>query len=105
MKAQSHMHAGSLEVALGLTNVLGRAEEIDLSAEVGMNNLTEFSVSVNKPRLAGRPINSTFGIYQKRRSHKQYSSYSEETRGGTTTFYGWGRHASLHARNGAHASS
>ncbi|CAL8469714.1 g9256 [Coccomyxa elongata] len=94
-KGRLNLHAGtyvngndgSLEFALGLTNVLGRAEEVSLSAELGMNNLTEFSLSVSKPRLGGRPRNTTVGVYQKRRSFAQYSSYSEETRGGTATLF------------------
>ncbi len=82
-----YLCTGSLECALGLTNVLGRAEEVSLSAELGMNNLTEFSISVSKPRLRGRPRNLTAGVYQKRRSFREYSSYSEETRGGTASIF------------------
>lgn len=82
-----HICAGSLEFALGLTNVMGRAEEVSLSAELGMNNLTEFSISLNKPRLGGRPRNATVGVYQKRRSYREYSSYSEENRGATATLF------------------
>ncbi|EIE18252.1 hypothetical protein COCSUDRAFT_60448 [Coccomyxa subellipsoidea C-169] len=94
-KGRVNLHAGtyvngndgSLECALGLTNVLGRAEEVSLSAELGMNNLTEFSISVSKPRLRGQARNLTAGVYQKRRSFREYSSYSEETRGGTASIF------------------
>lgn len=81
------MHAGSLEFSLGLTNNLGRAEDVTITAELGSQNSMEFSASIAKPRLVGTSIGSQFQIAQQTRCLQQYSSYTEDTRKAAATLY------------------
>ncbi len=85
--ANTCVHAGSLEFSLGLTNNLGRAEEVTITAELGSQNSTEFSVSVAKPRLQGTSVGSQFQVAQQSRCLQQYSSYTEDTRKTAITLY------------------
>ena len=79
--------AGSLEASLGLTNNLGRAEDITITAELGSQNSTEFSVSIAKPRLQGTSVGSQFQVAQQSRCLQQYSSCTEDTRKTAITLY------------------
>ncbi|CAL5228989.1 g12227 [Coccomyxa viridis] len=78
---------GSLEFSLGLTNNLGRAEDVTITAELGSQNSTEFSVSIAKPRLQGTSVGSQFQVAQQSRCLQQYSSYTEDTRKTAVTLY------------------
>ena len=79
--------SGSLDFTLGLTNNLGRAEDISIAAELGSQNSMEFSATVSKPRLQGSSIGSQFQVAQQHRYLQQYSSYTEDTRKVAATLY------------------
>lgn len=64
-----------------LTNNLGLAEDVSLSVDVGSKSSTEFAIGFTKPRLYGKPINSTITLHQQNRSYQSYTSYSEQLRG------------------------
>ena len=76
-----------MEFSLGLTNNLGRAEDVTITAELGSQNSTEFSVSIAKPRLQGTSVGSQFQVAQQSRCLQQYSSYTEDTRKTAVTLY------------------
>ena len=78
---------GSLDFTLGLTNNLGRAEDISITAELGSQNSMEFSATVSKPRLRGSSAGSQFQVAQQHRYLQQYSSYTEDTRKAAATLY------------------
>ncbi len=78
---------GSLDFTLGLTNNLGRAEDISITAELGSQNSMEFSATVSKPRLRSSSIGSQFQVAQQHRYLQQYSSYTEDTRKAAATLY------------------
>ena len=47
----------------------------------------EVSVSVSKPRVYGLPVHTSVGVVQQQRSHQEYSSYTERTRGGSLSVF------------------
>ncbi len=79
--------AGSFEFSVGLTNNLGRGENVTVSAELGSQNSMEFSASVAKQRLWGSNIGSQLQVAQQTRCLQQFSSYTEDTRKAAVTAY------------------
>lgn len=77
----------SLEFSLGLTNNLGRAEDVTITAELGSQNSAEFSASISKQRLGGTSLGSQFQIAQQRRCLQQFSSFTEDTRKAAWTLF------------------
>ena len=47
----------------------------------------EVSVSLSKPRVYGLPLHTSTSVVQQQRSHQEYSSYTERTRGGSVSVF------------------
>ena len=47
----------------------------------------EFSLNVSKARVLGTPLASSATIKQEQRRHQEYSSFTEDTRGGAFSLY------------------
>ncbi|KAK9830313.1 hypothetical protein WJX72_010954 [[Myrmecia] bisecta] len=73
---------GSLELSVGLVNLLGTAETINVSVEYGTQSSNEYSLVLHKPRIYGKDLNAELAIHQLFRSQRPYSSFTEKLRGG-----------------------
>lgn len=80
---------GSVEVSLNLTNPLGHAEQLSLTAEYGSQSTNVYSLTVTKPRPRGLPLLLDARVHQLFHSHQWASSFSEQLRGGMVTLTRW----------------
>ena len=51
------------------------------------DGVQEVSVGVTKPRVCGLPLHTSASVVQQQRSHQEYSSYTERTRGGSLSLF------------------
>ena len=64
-----------------LTNLLGVAERTTVSGELGSHSSSQYSVSVARPRIAGRPLEVSGSLHQQINNAQWISSYRERLRG------------------------
>ncbi|GAB4818843.1 hypothetical protein N2152v2_005889 [Parachlorella kessleri] len=76
---------GSVEASLNLTNPLGYAEQVSLTAEYGSQSTNVYSLAITKPKPAGLPLLLDFRLNQLFHSYQWTSSFSELLRGGALT--------------------
>ena len=69
-----------MEFRAGVRNVLGLAERVELTSEWGSKGSNEYSVSVSKPRWAGKPLTAEARVAQLFRSFQRHSSFTEQLR-------------------------
>lgn len=85
---------GSVQTSLNLTNPLGHAEQVSLSAEYGSQSTNLYTLAVTKPKPLGRPLLADVRLHQLGHNYQPWSSYAELLRGGQVTLSSEdGRHA------------
>ncbi len=67
---------------VGLHNVSGHAEHVEVSGEIGSERSTQFTVSFEQPKPLDLPVTLSARITQLLLNHQKTSSYAEMTRGG-----------------------
>ena len=82
--AQTGVHTqsgeGSMDAAVTVRNLLGRAERVDLKMEVGQQKSTAFILSAAKPRWLGTDTELTATMTKVSESHLKHSSFIEKLR-------------------------
>jgi hypothetical protein len=74
-----------VELRVGLCNMLGVAEKLDLAGEWGSKGTNEYSVSASQARWAGRPLTAEARLAQLHRSFDRHSSFTERLRQASVT--------------------
>ena len=70
---------------MGLNNVMGLAEKVDVAGEWGSKGSNEYSLSARKPRWAGQPLTAEARLAQLHRTFQRHSSYTEQLRQAAVT--------------------
>ena len=69
-------------MTVNLTNPLGYAENLQLSAEVGHQSFSEVAFRIARPRISAKPLNVELALHQQNLNNEKWSSYREQMRGG-----------------------
>ena len=73
---------GSLDGSLRVRNAFGRAERVELQAEMGQHKSNTFRLHASKPRLFGADASLSAEVIKQSVSHLKRSSHVEKLRGG-----------------------